>query len=257
MFRIGPVVGDISRVMVSHDLIRLFWVSGMLAVLARPSKRIETEVSRCLYFSDKSIHRAVRDVRQRRFRGVRAAAVHIVMVEIRFHALARLGIGNADRGHAVPHGNTVRPRVSAKVGIKGAIFLENDNDVLDGKIFSGSYVGPWVRRAALSHAGRGRAQAHQNGQSHPKSMRTAATHFCHCITPCAKRCFVNGPMLAPSLGNVKPFAAKRTGCDCRALPRSFGHAPAKDGRAADILQSLTNPATDRANRPLGRWLPTP
>ncbi len=117
-----PVVGNLAVVVVAHDLDAAGAV-GSVGIAAPPAAALR----RC----DETVHLAAVDVVDRRLRRVRPAAVRILRVVKRPHAVAPARIGHADGRHAVVHRDAVGAGKGAEVGIERAVLLHDDHDVLD------------------------------------------------------------------------------------------------------------------------------
>jgi|SRR5580692_57316 hypothetical protein len=62
---------------------------------------------------------------------MRAAAIDIVAVVVRFHASARVGVRHAHGEFPVFIRDPFGARVSSKITVKGTVFLHDDDDVFD------------------------------------------------------------------------------------------------------------------------------
>ena len=62
---------------------------------------------------------------------MRPAGIDITGIVVGFDTLAGLGIGSANRGHAVLHGDAIRARIGAEVLVERTVFLHDDDNVLD------------------------------------------------------------------------------------------------------------------------------
>src|SRR4029077_7190937 len=90
-------------------------------------------------FGDETVHLPASDVVPRRGPVVRGSLVQVGTVVERRHGPARMGIGQADGGYAVPHWDPVGSRVGPEVAVEGPVLLHDYHDMPD-------LVNVWVDR---------------------------------------------------------------------------------------------------------------
>ena len=126
---VGPVVRDLPGVVVAHGVhpgpLDRDRARGELRVRhARPRSPMHR-------LADEPVHPAAVDVSEGVLGGVRPPAVLVVRVVPWPDAPPAERIEGADRWRSVPHGDAVRSRERAEVGIEGTVFLHDDDDVPD------------------------------------------------------------------------------------------------------------------------------
>src|SRR5215212_6711334 len=157
--RVGPVVRDLARVVVAHDV-------DPAAVDAARLVRIGTAglAQDCSRLPDESVHQPVVDVVDGIEVVVGAADIAVARVVVRLDADSGLRVRRADERLAPVHRNPVGPRERPEVGVERAVLLHDDHDVLDLVDAYERYRfrsrGAVRRRAAHElRAGRGRRKA--------------------------------------------------------------------------------------------------
>src|SRR5437667_4547071 len=123
---IRPVVGNVVSIVVAQHVGWL--VLGRAGGIVRILARLDTSQ---LLLADEAIHFALVDITRGIRCMVRAAVVEVVTVVERPDAVPGFGVGHADRGHPVLHGDAVGAGIGAKVTVERAILLHNKDDVLD------------------------------------------------------------------------------------------------------------------------------
>src|SRR5229473_2603663 len=121
---IVPVIWNLARIMVAHDIRSsrdiTCWIIQILTTLL------------CVFrFRNEAIHLASVDVVGSINDTMRSTMVQIVWVIIGLHALVCPGVRHAYSWYTILHGNAIRSRISSKVGVKRAILLHDDHNMLN------------------------------------------------------------------------------------------------------------------------------
>src|SRR6266853_2774684 len=121
---IVPVIWNLTRIMVAHHIRSscdiTCWIIQVFTTLL------------CVFrFSNEAVHLAAVDIVSSINNTVRSTMVQIVWVIIGLHALVCPGINCAHRWYTILHGNTIRSRIGSKVGVKRAILLHDDHNMLN------------------------------------------------------------------------------------------------------------------------------
>jgi hypothetical protein len=126
---VRPVVGDLSPVVVAHDVGPLLMqaVGGTERVVRAAA---DTEQAGAL-LADEAVHPAVVDVSDGIDMVVRAAAVPVLRVVERPDATVRGRIRQANRRDTVAHRDSVGARIRTKVRVEGTVLLHDHDDVPD------------------------------------------------------------------------------------------------------------------------------
>src|ERR1700674_175629 len=123
--RIRPVVRNVARVFVAHNIRAVTAAAARIKCLAAPP-------AASLLLGDEAIHLAGVDVGHGARRSVWTASVDIVSIVIGLHAAAASWIVDANRKIAVrPPRQPVAARVRAEVFVVRAVLLHDDDDVFD------------------------------------------------------------------------------------------------------------------------------
>ena len=114
-----------------EDVILVMEEDGRRALGACRVGHVRTGLLRLLRLRDEAVHRPTVDVGGAVDGIVGTTTVAVGVVDVRFDALARGRVGNADGGDTVVHRDARRSRVGPEVGVEGPVLLEDDHDVLD------------------------------------------------------------------------------------------------------------------------------
>ncbi len=80
---------------------------------------------------DKTVHFTAVDILNRGGRRVGSAVIDIIGVVVRFDALSGRRVVDTNSRRAILHRDAVRAGISAKIVIKRAVFLHDDDDMFD------------------------------------------------------------------------------------------------------------------------------
>src|SRR5579884_1591231 len=121
---VGPVVGDLPRVVVAHHV---------RAAAGRAGRQVGVDAApdAALRLGNEAVHLAAVDVGDGVGGRVRPAVVEVGGVVVGVDAGVVLGVGDADGELAVLGGEAVGAGEGAEVGVEGAVLLHDDDDVLD------------------------------------------------------------------------------------------------------------------------------
>jgi hypothetical protein len=126
--RVGPVVGNVSTVVETHDI----WACAL-----GPAGRLRcvvpfvAEPAGGIPLGDEAVHLAVVDVCFGGVVGVGPAVVRRVRVVVGSAAATGRGVGNTDAESPVLPRDPVRSGVGAEVVVERSVLLHDDDDVLD------------------------------------------------------------------------------------------------------------------------------
>ena len=162
---ICPIVGNLAPVVVAHDVLRLR-IRAARVVWVDASNRF----ARSLRYE--AVHLAAVDIGDRGLLTVRSSVVEIVGVVKRPYAFAAARIGHAHARHAAARRDAVRSRIRAEVRIEGAVFLHDDDDVLD--LVDG--VGARRRRRRRWRRSRCKRKLQRDGGRNRNQHEDAARH---------------------------------------------------------------------------------
>src|SRR5205823_6078707 len=118
VLRVRPVVGDLARVVPTHDV-------GRVGVRARGVVRIGATPLALLRLGDEPVHLPAVDVGRGRVLPVRTAAVDVVRVVEGLVATVRVRHRYADRRLTDLHGDPVGTGERAEVGVERTVLLHD------------------------------------------------------------------------------------------------------------------------------------
>ena len=124
--RVRPVVRDLARVVVAHDVDPVRRQRARRIVLGPAGV-----TQRRPFLRDETVHQTVVDVANRAQLGMRAADVAVVGVVERLEAGARLRVERAHERLTAVHRDSVGAGERPEVGVERAVLLHDDHDVLD------------------------------------------------------------------------------------------------------------------------------
>ena len=124
VLRVRPVVGDLTRSVVPHDI----WLGRVRALgIVHIESASLLGVAR---LRDEPVHRPAVDVEPRVALAVWSAAVYVCGVVVGLLAASGRD-SNANGRYAILHGDAVRTGVGPEVTVEGPVLLLDDDDVLD------------------------------------------------------------------------------------------------------------------------------
>jgi hypothetical protein len=123
-------------------------------------------------------HRAPVDIGAGILAEVWPPAVEVGAVVVRLDAPPRLGVGVADGGDAVRHGDAVGAGIGAEVAVERAILLHDNDDVLDLVDAARDERGRMTGVRRLARLGATRDDAYPGGEAHEHGGRDDRSHTC-------------------------------------------------------------------------------
>src|SRR5579862_2327891 len=124
VFRVVPVVGNLTGVMPAHHV---HWLRAATDGIVSGGAALTA----FLRLGNEAIHLATINVSCGVAGSMRATAIGIIRVVVGLDALPRAWIRHTNRRDTVFHGNAIGAWICAEVFIKRAVFLHDDDHMLD------------------------------------------------------------------------------------------------------------------------------